>query len=174
MGGYAGCIGDYCLIVPDYVFDYVKDGQSRDYYDNYQIDCEFVQYLPGLKKENPFVVEKNKNEWNIQIPLSKFGEIKKLRKNYRFHLDFNLNSLLWSEIKKREIIIKGYIGIGGYYENENGKNVWSYYYLMSKIGEKPIKLQSDADDIVEHELKDYEDHKWIIKHGLEFFNKKGK
>ena len=35
MGGYAGGIGNFALQMGDYVFDYVKDGQPKEYYENY-------------------------------------------------------------------------------------------------------------------------------------------
>lgn len=156
----------------DYVFDYVKCSKPQEYYENYMIDMEFIQYLEGTTKYR-FYTERNKKTWNIKIPLLRLGRLNKLKKYYEFIPDFNLQKLMWEEIKKRGLTVEGYIYIGdwirGYDERED---IWNYYYLTSKIGEEPIKLQSLTNDInILHNVSSYDEDTWIQRHSLNFTTK---
>lgn len=175
MGWYGGSIGDFRLLIHDSVHDHVKDKQSKEYYENYLVDAEFKQLLPGFKEpERPWMGrERNKNEWDLQIPLLMLGNIFKLKKNYRFEWNINLDKLMWEEIEKRGFIVEGYISIGKYCgkDNENDSK-WNYFYLTSKIGEKPIKLETPINDnhnVKKHIVNNYYDHYWLMHNGLEFF-----
>lgn len=172
MGGYAGSIGNYALHMGDYVFDYVKRSQPQEYYKEYLIDMEFIKYREGVIKHR-FCVERNKDVWKIKIPLLKLGKINKLKKYYEFIPDFNLQKLMWEEIKSRGFIVEGYICIGdwinGYGERED---IWNYYYLISNIGEEPIVLSSKIDGVdLLHEVHDYEEDTWIQQHSLNLITK---
>jgi hypothetical protein len=170
MGGTGNSIGDFNLYMHDSEYDHVKDGQPKEYYENYKVNCTFSQLLPGFKEENPWVVERNKNEWEIEVPLLKFGTIHKLRKNYRFEWgDNNWRKIMWEEITKRGFVVEGYIAIGGYY-HEGGKTIFRYYYLTSKIGEEPVYLQSPTEGVdILQRVTCVEDEEWIIRKGLEFY-----
>ena len=170
MGWTGNGIGDFRFFMHDSEYDRVKDGQPKEYYENFMVSCEFSQLLPGFKKENPWVVERNKNIWDIEVPLLKFGTIKKLRKNYRFTWgDSNWRKVMWEEIEKRGFEVMGYPGVGVYY-GEDGETHWKYYYLTSEIGEEPVKLQSPTEGVdILHQLYGPEDEEWLIRHGLEFY-----
>lgn len=174
MGGYISSIGNFHLSIHDSVHDYIKDKQPKEYYENYMVDGKFTQYLDGWKepKYSWMSRERNKNEWDIQIPLLKLGKIHKLKKYYRFKWEGNLRKLLWEEIHKRGFVVEGYVAIRDFYTDENGENIWKYYYLTSNIGEQPVKLQSPTEDIdVLHQVYNEDEHKWIIKQGLGFYTK---
>lgn len=172
MGGYAANIGDFALHMGDYIFDYVKDRQPKEYYDNWMVDMEFIQYQPGwLKKKHPWSVEeRNKKVWDILIPLSKLGNIKKLKKYYRFESDFDLKKLMWEEIVGRGCIVEGYVAVSDHYTDKGGGVIFKYYYLTSEIGEEPIKLQSPTEGVdILHHVRNYDEHIWMIKHALDFY-----
>jgi len=165
MGGYAGGIGNYALHMSDWVFDYVKDRQPKEYYENYMVDLTFI------KRDNDHPWSDHDSEEEIQLPLLKFGKIEKLKKHYRFEQDFSLQKLLWEEIEKRGLVVEGYVGISNYYTDENGKNIFKYYYLTSKIGEEPITLQSPTEGVdILHGINNYEENVWCVKQGLEFYS----
>lgn len=170
MGGTGNGIGEYNLYMHDSEYDRVKDGQPKEYYENFMVECTFTKYLPGFKKENPWVIERNKEEWDIEVPLLKFGTIKKLRKNYRFTWgDNNWRKVMWEEINKRGFVVEGYPCISTHY-GEGGETHFKYYYLTSNIGEEPVKLQSPTEGVnILHELHGVEDEEWLIRHGLEFY-----
>ena len=137
------------------------------------LNLEFSKLLPGWKeKEYPWSAsERNKKEWDIQIPLLKFGKLKKLKKNYRFVWDDDwcLRHFLWEEITKKGFVVEGYIAIRDYYE-EKGKTNFKHYYLTSKIGEEPVTLQSPTKGVdILHRVHNNEEHEWIIRHALEFY-----
>ena len=177
MGGYAGSIGDYALYMDDYVFDYVKDGKPKEYYEKYMVDLTLKHYLPGFKNEYSWVVERNKEEWELKVPLLKLGFIKKLRKYYEFYPSYNLQKLLWEEIHKRKIKIEGYIYISNFLENDDEdsdeRNIWFYYYLTTPIGDEKIKLESFSENELppKYILRNYDENMWVHQHGLEFSSK---
>lgn len=174
MGRYVNYIGDFYLEIHDSIHDHIKDRQPKEYYENYMVDADFIQYLEGWKEpEHRWMPEKrNKNEWEIQIPLLKLGKIHKLKKNYRFKWEGNLRKLLWEEIHKRGFVVEGYVFIRDFYGDENGKNVWKHYYLTSNIGEHPIKLQSPTEGVdILHQVHNEDEHLWIIKQALNFSTK---
>lgn len=170
MGGYIGQIGAYELYMPDYVFDYVKQSQPKEYYEKYEIKLEFAKILDGFKKENPWVIERNKEEETLKLPLLSFGKLKKLRKYYRFEWDYNLEKLLWDELEKRNIKIKGYVFVrihvnGGW----NHKDIWNYYYLTSIVEDDDITLSSTIKKM--HTLTSYDELSWLFKKGFIFSQK---
>jgi len=172
MGWGGASIGDFTLMVHDSVYDYVKQNRPKEYYEKYVVELEFSQLLEGFKNDNPWIVERNCNEWEVKIPLLRLGKIVKLKKNYRFEWDMDLIKLLWDEIQNRGFVVEGYVCVKSYYTDENGKNIWKYYYLTSNIGEEPIKLQSslkDEEKNMLHKIENYEQHIWIIKNGLDFY-----
>ena len=165
MGGYAGMIGRYALHMGDWVFDYVKDRQPKEYYENYMVDLEFI------KRDDDHPHSDDDYRDDIQIPLLKLGKLTKLKKYYRFEPDFSLQRLLWEEIERRDLVVEGYIGIYNYYVNENGENIFKYYYLTSEIGEEPIRLQSPTEGVdILHRVRNFEENKWCVEMGLEFFS----
>ena len=166
MGGYAGSIGLYALHMGDWVFDYVKDRQPKEYYENYMVDLTFV------KRDSDHPWSDHDSEDEIQLPLLKLGTLEKLKKYYRFIPDFSLQKLLWEEIERRGLVVEGYIGLSNYYTDENGKNIFKYYYLTSEIGEEPVCLQSPTEGVdILHRVRDFEENKWCVKQGLEFYHK---
>lgn len=166
MGGYAGMIGKYALHMGDYVFDYVKDRQPKEYYENYMVDMTFII----RDSDHPWSDRDVEDE--IQVPLLKLGKLTKLKKYYRFKPDFSLQRLIWEEIEKRDLVVEGYIGIFSFYEKDF-KRVYKYYYLTTNIGEEPIKLQSPTKGVevdMLHHVHNFEENKWLVEQGLEFFN----
>ena len=172
MGGYAASIGDYSLYLHDSFHDYIKDGEPKEYYEKRVAHAEFRVLLPGwYEHEYPWMGrQRNRKEYDINIPIMKLGRLEKLRKYYRFHYEGGLNTILWEEIKKLGVIVEGYVGLGVHYKDEDYEDVWKYYYLTSNIGEEPVKLQSPTEgvDILQH-INNEEEHLWILKQGLEFY-----
>lgn len=170
MGGYAASIGDYALHMGDYVFDYLATSAPKKYFEDINIEMEFIHYLPGMDESNKWIIQRNKAVINIMVPLLKLGSLTLLKKHYRFEPDFNLRRIMWKEIVGRGIIVEGYVGTNSYYEDENGKTIFKYYYLTSKVGEEPIYLQSPTEgvDITQH-VRNEAEHIWLIKNGLEFY-----
>ena len=76
-------IGIFDLRLSDWVFDYVKDRQPKEYYEDYMIDLTFIR----RGSDHPW--SDSEDEEKIQLPLLKLGKIKKSKKYYYFESDFS-------------------------------------------------------------------------------------
>jgi len=154
MGRYVGRILNYHLEMGDYVFDYVKENQPLEYYQNYKINTTLTTW-----DEN-----KNETEEPIEIPLLKFGKPKLKIKKYRFDInwDFSLHKILYDILVSRKIPIVGEI-----YLVASGKDRYTSikYYLQGDIGTDNVQL-SNYYHYKKYPIMSYDDFIWMWNNGL--------
>jgi hypothetical protein len=148
MGWYFSQIGNYSIEVHDSSVYDIEKSKSKEFYENYKVD---VNFLKGNKFEK------------IELPLSLFGKIVKLRKYYNFEFDIkNLHTILYNELVKRDIKIIGY----GEIQVHLGDQKWKSYYLNSIPCDTPIKLDDSFKPIFL--IKSYKELTWFKENGISF------
>ncbi len=149
MGRCVARIANQYLEHGDYVWDYVKDKQSKEYYENYTIDATLKNVDTGKEKE-------------IKIPLLELVDIKLNRKTYSLSWRGNksLHEYLYKLVVDMKIQIKGTPYVGVY-----NRSISKKYFLQSKIGDDNIILAVKPRFM---EIKKYEEYEWMAKNGLDF------
>ena len=176
MGGFIAQVGKYKAYYGDYLWDYIKRKQPKEYYENYKFEINVTNLETGVEEE-------------IEVPvLDNFLTIKKLRKNYDFEYINGNNLFKWlfnKTIEKERLFGIAYIQT--HWDEYPTK--WAEFFLKSKIFEFPIRLEgvyskceSDNDcennlkcfkdfgcaDISILEIKTLEEIFWIYNNGLHF------
>jgi hypothetical protein len=153
MGWYGSSIGDHRVICHDSSFDkYINVNKPKEWFLEKIINMEFINNLD--------------EEFEIEIPLMRFGHLVKLRKNYRFDLDLwekdTLTIILFEEINKRELVIEGDVVLyGTNYETR------SIFHLKSRVGDNNIVLTNEMNQEPTI-IKTKEDVDWLKEKGLSF------
>lgn len=151
MGRYVARVGKYYAEMGDWVYDYLKQNQSEDYYKNFKFD----------------VVVKNTStnkKYDYEVPvLENFIELKKLRKYFEWScIDKNClyTWLFNSVIKKEELFVKIVLNThwGSYPTN------YKTYYLQSDLYEDVVLVEEEINSKVQ--IKNLEDLDWIFSKGL--------
>ena len=149
MGRHTAKIANYYIEYGDYFFDYLKDKQSKEYYENFVVDATLKDtYLD--------------TEIEIKIPLLELADIKLNRKTYS--VDWSgtkgIHQYLYGVVIKTGVQIKGtpYVSV-------SNRSISKKYFLQSKIGDDNITLAMKPRFM---EIKKYEDYKWMGENGLEF------
>lgn len=152
MGRYTARVGKYYAEMGNWVYDYLKQKQREEYYQDYKFSVEVKDLTTGKK-------------YDYEIPvLENFVKIEKLRKNYEWnYIDKNclFEWLFNSIIKKEELYIKVQLNThwGQYPTN------YKSYYLQSNLYKDVILAENDVNNIIE--IKDIGDLKWVWSKGLD-------
>lgn len=150
MGRYVSMILNHSLSVGDYVFDYVKKSQSKEYYENYKIDATY-RTDKGEEK-------------TVKIPLTNFGKIRKNRLHYRFEIVYKkdwLNKILFDLLIKNKVDLSGRVFYGIYFSDD------TKYVFLTTILIKDDMIFSNSMKKT-YTLKTFDELEWIIKQGLSF------
>ena len=153
MGHNIANIKDYQIDMGDWVFDYVKDGKSKEYYDDYKISVDIINYNVTNQK-----IEKRHN-----IPLKNFGKIYKKNNTYHFLVewDFKLHKMLYDILLNKNIKIQGKITLTIY-----TKEKAFVYYLQSPMGIDDVILSNKLNGCDDYVVTDYSNFEWMSKNGL--------
>lgn len=141
MGKYAVSIMGHELVVGDWEFDYVKQKQSFEYYQKYKINAEL-------------------DDKDIEIPFLDLGFV--LRKNIKTYSwewpeGSVFHSWLYKQLREKGKIME-FICLNVYLFSSHQEVKVSDYYLQSEIGDDDIRIGVTPQ---KHEIKKYEDYKWL-------------
>lgn len=147
MGRFIARINNYYVEYGDWMWDYVKDRQDKEYYMTYNINAT----LENLDK---------KEKIDIEIPLIELVNIKKYRSKYGIDWvdDKSLHKWLFNHIKSKNEKVEGYpILRTARFDSFNEPKVENYY-LQTDIGDDDIVIKSIKKAI---EIKNYGDFMWL-------------
>lgn len=152
MGWTGQSIGKYRLICHDSTFEeFYEAKKPKEWFENKRVSFEFT--ADGKEEE-------------IEFPLLRFGNLKKLKKNWAIDLfyleDKTITKLLFEELDKRGIKMMGQIYVGSY-RSDGGK----VFYLQSDIGNDEIHLCSNNKGM-NYALRNFDEYMWLVKNHLEF------
>ena len=153
MGWYGNNIGGYTLTMHDAVFEHVKKGQPKEYYENYGVSLYFKD---GDGKET-----------ELGYPLSLFIKIVKRTKHHSFEplwdkgMGVILGEILFDILKAKKVSMLGTVELLIYRPDNVLK-----YFLISQIGATDIELNNTGGVI--HTINSYDDIRWLHANGMEF------
>lgn len=146
MGRYVAKINKTYVEYGDWNWDYIKNNKPKEYYDKAAIDATIDE--DGEKKE-------------IKIPVNKLVDIKLVKTNYTWEWNDKktLHKWLFDYLRKKGEKIEGYVYVNlhtGCLDYD--KPLVEGYYLQSEIGDENIVLSTKKKI---HEIKNYDDYKWL-------------
>jgi hypothetical protein len=146
MGRYVAKINNTYAEYGTLQWDYIKDRQPKEYYDNSKIVVEITTEDVNYK---------------VEIPVGELKDIKLVRTKYTLESssDKSLHRWLFNYLKEQGEKIEGCIcatlHTGGL---EYDSPAIDEYYLQSEIGDDDIILSTKRKV---HEIKKYEDYEWL-------------
>lgn len=153
MGWIGHSLGKYRLICHDSSFHpYYTVKKSKEWFDGKHISFEFINLSNGDQND-------------IEVPLTRFGKLRKLKQNYVIDLyevlDDVISVIFFEELSKRNIVVEGYLRVVNYHSESQDE-----YYLKSDLmDDSEIVITSKKERVFS--IKNIDEYKWITSKGFD-------
>lgn len=147
MGYMVARFGTHVMRLRDYALKLRAHSSKKEYYQDKTLTVEYERLID--------------NEWKtelLRVPLTKFGKIvqDKKTKMYSFEWNVDMHRVLFQELKKHRIEVKGNICVPVYHEREH-----AVYYLTSPLLDNDVVLRNKPESL--YVIDDFSQIEWIRK-----------